>query len=52
MLADNTDDTVHDLQSGRTDAALLRSDVIAHMQDRGVINASSFKFVNGVCLGN
>jgi len=32
MLADNTDDTVYDLESGRTDATLLRADALAHME--------------------
>lgn len=50
MFADNTDDTIYDLQSGRTDAALVRADVIAHTDERGVINASSFKFLSAVCL--
>lgn len=48
MFADNTDDTIHDLQSGRTDAALVRADVIAHTDERGVINASEFKFLSAV----
>ncbi|KAL0036293.1 hypothetical protein WJX77_001120 [Trebouxia sp. C0004] len=43
MLANNTDDAVSDLKSGRTDAALLRADVLAHMEERGIINASFFK---------
>jgi len=50
ILSDNTDDTVYDLESGQTDAALLRSDVLPHMQERGVINSSSFKFLDAVCI--
>jgi len=50
MLADNTDDTVYDLESGRTDAALLRADVLAHMEERGIINASSFKSLGSVSV--
>ncbi|KAL0018476.1 hypothetical protein WJX77_006507 [Trebouxia sp. C0004] len=37
MLADNTDDTVRDLESGRTDAALLRADGLAHVEETGII---------------
>ena len=50
MLANNTDDAVYDLESGRTDAALLRADVLAHMDARGIINASSFKSLGSVSV--
>jgi len=32
MLANDTDDAVYDLESGRTDATLLRADALAHME--------------------
>jgi len=50
MLANDTDDAVYDLESGRTDAALLRADVLAHMEERGIINASSFKSLGSVSV--
>ncbi|DBA87008.1 TPA: hypothetical protein ACH3X2_000387 [Trebouxia sp. C0005] len=50
MLADNTDNAVYDLESGRTDAALLRADVLVHMEERGMINASSFKSLGSVSV--
>ncbi len=48
MLANDTDDAVYDLESGRTDATLLRADALAHMEERGIINASSFKSLGSV----
>ena len=50
MLANDTDDAVYDLESGRTDAALLRADVLAHMEERGIFNASSFKSLGSVSV--
>jgi len=50
MLANNTDDAVYDLESSRTDAALLRADVLAHMEKRGIINASFFKPLGSVSV--
>ena len=50
MLANDTDDAVYDLESGRTDATLLRADVLAHMEERGIINASSFKVLGSVSV--
>ena len=50
MLADTTDNMIYDLQSGRADAILLRSDVIAHAQERGLITSSSFKAIGAVSL--
>ncbi|KAL3130103.1 hypothetical protein ABBQ38_008419 [Trebouxia sp. C0009 RCD-2024] len=47
-LADSTDSILHSLQSGRVDAAILRSDVIAHSEKRGLLNTTSFKFVDAV----
>ncbi|KAL3157894.1 hypothetical protein ABBQ32_012304 [Trebouxia sp. C0010 RCD-2024] len=47
-LADSTDAILQSLQSGRVDAAILRSDVIAHSEERGLLNATSFKFVDAV----
>lgn len=48
LLADTTDNLILDILSGRTDAALLRSDAIPNLQRRGVVNASAFKFVDAV----
>ena len=48
MLVDNTDQTFSDLISGRTDAALMRSDAIAHRKVRGDINATFFKHLDAV----
>ena len=48
LLANSTDNLILDLLSGRTDAALLRSDAIPNLQRRGVVNASAFKFIDAV----
>ena len=48
VLADTTDNMIYDLQSGRTDAVLLRSDVFVHAQERGLITSSSFKAIQAV----
>ncbi len=48
MFANDTDDAVYDLESGMTDAALLRADVLPHMAERGIINTSSFKSLGAV----
>ena len=50
MLANDTDDAVYDLESGRTDAGLLRADVLPHMKQRGIINASSFTSLGSVSV--
>lgn len=47
-LASSTDAVLHNLAAGRVDAAILRSDVIAHAQQRGLPNTDSFKFVEAV----
>jgi len=52
MLANKADDTVYDLESGRTDAAVLRADVLPHMEERGVINASYFKSLSAVIVNS
>lgn len=47
-MADSTDTILHSLEDGRIDAAILRSDVIAHAQRRGLLNATAFKYVDAV----
>ena len=47
-MANSTDAMLHSLKAGRIDAAILRSDAIAHAEERGLLNASSFKFVDAV----
>ena len=51
-LANSTDDVLHNLASGRIDAAILRSDVIAHAQLRGLLNAATYKHVDAVSQAN
>ena len=47
-LANSTDDVLHSLEDGRIDAAVLRADVIAHAQRRGLLNTTAFKYVDAV----
>lgn len=47
-LADSTDAVLHNLGSGRVDAAILRADVIVHLEQRGLLNTTFFKYVDAV----
>ena len=47
-LADSTDAILHSLEDGRVDAAILRSDVIAPAQRRGLLNSTALKYVDAV----
>lgn len=47
-LAESTGAVLHSLENGRIDAAILRADVIAYAQRRGILNATVFKYVDAV----
>lgn len=47
-MADSTDSILRNLGSGRVDAAILRADVVAHAEQRGLLNSTFFKYVDAV----